>query len=246
MSKTRAPWRALILTTFPEMFPGPLGLSLAGKGLRERLWELILVNIREYSVNNYNSIDDNSFGGGPGMVMRPDVVGPAIESTQKNFINLPLVFLTPRGYPANQSRIKELAAGPGVRLICGRFEGVDQRVLDSNQVEELSFGDVVMSGGEVAAMGILDACIRLLPGVVGKSNSLVEESFEKGLLEYPQYTRPQNWNNIQVPNVLLSGNHKKISTWRKNQAEAITRKRRPDLWDKYIQTQSNNETDLIK
>ena len=223
-------WCAQVLTIFPEMFPGPLGHSLAGQALEKGLWRLETVDIRGFASDKHRSVDDAPFGGGPGMVMRPDVVDGAIRHAKAGHPGLPLIYLTPRGRPLAQARVAELAAGPGVALLCGRFEGVDQRVLDAHDAEEISAGDFVLSGGEPAALLLLDACVRLLPGVIGKDASLAEESFERGLLEYPHYTRPQEWQGRKVPEVLVSGHHGKVEAWRQRQAEEITRERRPDLW----------------
>ena len=224
-------WTAKVLTLFPEMFPGPLGHSLAGKALAEGLWALEAVDIRDYATDRHRTVDDTPFGGGPGMVMRADVVDAAIAGAA--LADAPLVYLTPRGEPLAQARVAELAEGPGVTLICGRYEGIDQRVLDARGVTEISLGDFVLSGGEPAALALIDACVRLLPGVMGADASLDEESFNRGLLEYPHYTRPAEWCGRAVPDVLLSGHHENICVWRKQQAEMITRIRRPDLWDRY-------------
>ncbi len=226
-------WRAIVLTIFPEMFPGPLGLSLAGQGLRDDAWSLDTVDIRDFATGKHRNVDDPPFGGGPGMVMRPDVVGRAISHTAEMAPDLPLVYLSPRGKTLNQARVRALASGPGVTLLCGRFEGLDQRVLDAHDIEEVSVGDFVLSGGEPAAITLLDACVRLQGGIMGKAESAFEESFENGLLEYPQYTRPQDWNGRAVPDVLTSGHHENIRAWRVAEAEAITRERRPDLWSTY-------------
>jgi len=228
-------WTAKVLTLFPEMFPGPLGVSLAGNGLEDGIWSLETVDIRDFAQDKHRTVDDAPMGGGPGMVMRPDVVDAAIQSVTKSAPSLPLIYLTPRGRRLDQERIHQLAAGPGVSVICGRFEGLDQRVLDTHTVDEISLGDFVLSGGEPAAMAMIDACVRLLPGIVGSSESLADESFERGLLEYPQYTRPQEWNGQSVPDVLTSGHHEKIRAWRLAQAEAVTRTRRPDLWVRYAE-----------
>jgi len=226
-----APWTATALTLFPEMFPGPLGFSLAGEARNRGVWRLETVDIRRFARDKHRSVDDTPFGGGPGMVLRPDVVDAAIAGTQAPG---PLILLSPRGQPLNQGRVGELASGPGVRLLCGRFEGVDQRVIEAHRIEELSLGDFVLSGGEPAAIALIDACVRLLPGVVGKDASLEEESFTGGLLEYPHYTRPQDWQGMSVPEVLVSGHHEKVRQWRKAEAEAATRERRPDLWEQYL------------
>lgn len=226
-------WRARVLTIFPDMFPGPLGVSLLGQAMQRGLWSCDAVDIRAFAEDKHASVDDVPFGGGPGMVMRPDVVGRAIEAAQADAPDLPLVYLTPRGVPLDQGLVRELAAGPGLIALCGRFEGVDQRVLDAYPVTEVSLGDFVLSGGELPAMTLIDACVRLLPGVIGAEASLEEESFETGLLEYPHYTRPRDWRGHAVPDVLLSGHHEKVRAWRHAQAEEITRQRRPDLWERY-------------
>jgi tRNA (guanine37-N1)-methyltransferase len=223
-------WLATVLTIFPEMFPGPLGASLAGKALREGVWRLETVDIRDFARDKHRSVDDAPFGGGPGMVMRPDVVDAAIAGAGGCG---PLVYLSPRGRLLDQQRVRALAEGPGVRLLCGRFEGVDERVLDAREVEEVSLGDFVLSGGEPAAIALLDACVRILPGVIGAVESLAEESFERGLLEYPHFTRPQVWQERAVPEDLLSGHHERIRAWRLARAEEITKRRRPDLWRRY-------------
>jgi tRNA (guanine37-N1)-methyltransferase len=228
-------WTARVLTIFPEMFPGPLSASLAGRALSEGIWELETVDIRAFARDKHRSVDDAPFGGGPGMVMRADVVDSALAETMDPAV--PTIYLNPRGRLLTQSRVRELAAGPGVTLLCGRFEGVDERVLEARAVEEVSLGDFVLSGGEPAALALIDACVRLLPGVVGAEESLAEESFEGGLLEYPHYTRPQSWCGREVPEVLLSGHHEKIAAWRLDQAERITRDRRPDLWAAYQRDQ---------
>ncbi len=224
-------WTATVLTIFPEMFPGPLGHSLAGKALAEGLWRLETVDIRDFARDKHRTVDDAPFGGGPGMVMRPDVVDAAIAGTDRPE---PVICLSPRGKRLDQARVAALAAGPGVRLLCGRFEGIDQRVLEARGVEELSLGDFVLSGGEPAAIALIDACVRLQPGVVGDAAALEEESFQRGLLEYPHYTRPQEWQGRAVPEVLLSGHHEKIRRWRAAEAERATQERRPDLWDRYL------------
>jgi tRNA (guanine37-N1)-methyltransferase len=223
-------WRATVLTIFPEMLPGPLAHSLAGKALRAGLWRLETVDIRQFARDKHRSVDDAPFGGGPGMVMRPDVLDAAIDG--RGGIG-PVIMLSPRGRPLDQQRVRSLAAGPGVTLICGRFEGVDERVLEARKIEEVSLGDFVLSGGEPAAIALIDACVRLLPGVVGDAQALAEESFAEGLLEYPQYTRPQLWQGRAVPDVLVSGDHGRIGAWRRAQAERLTRERRPDLWERH-------------
>ncbi len=223
-------FRATILTLFPTMFPGPLGDSLAGRALANGLWSLEATDIRAHATDRHRSVDDTPFGGGAGMVMRPDVTAAALAAAQDG---RPSIYLTPRGRTFTQSDAETLAAGPGVILLCGRYEGVDQRAIDASFTQEISIGDYVLSGGEIAAMVLLDAIVRLLPGVMGAAESALEESFSAGLLEYPQFTRPADWNGHAVPPVLLSGNHAAIATWRREQAERITRERRPDLWSAY-------------
>ena len=227
-------WRSQIITLFPEMFPGPLGVSLVGQALLDGLWSLETIDIRAHGIDRHRTVDDMPFGGGPGMVMRPDALDGAVAEAKGLAADLPLVLMSPRGRPLSQARVAELAAGPGVAIVCGRFEGIDQRVIDQYGMEEVSIGDFVLSGGEPAAMVLLDACVRLLPGVIGKAESLAEESFSDHLLEYPHYTRPQVWRDRAVPDVLVSGHHENIRTWRRQQAEAITKKRRPDLWARYL------------
>ena len=231
MSQT---WHSKVLTLFPEMFPGPLGVSLAGQGLKDGLWSLETVNLRDHGIDRHATVDDAPFGGGPGMVMRPDVAEGALSVARDAARDLPMLVTSPRGMLLNQARVRELAAGPGVIILCGRFEGIDQRVIEALGLEEVSIGDVILSGGEPAALTLLDACVRLLPGVMGKAESAEEESFEAGLLEYPHYTRPQDWQGRLVPNVLLSGHHEKIRQWRRALAEAVTKERRPDLWAAYV------------
>lgn len=227
MDKT--PWQATVLTLFPEMFPGPLGHSLSGRALEEDRWRLSLIQIRDFAKDKHRSVDDTPAGGGAGMVMRADVAAAAIDAASAAFPGAPRIYLSPRGRPLTQERVRSLAAGPGVILFCGRFEGLDQRVIEARQLEEISVGDYVLSGGELAAMILIDACVRLLPGVIGAEESLAEESFENGLLEYPQYTRPRVWEGREIPDVLLSGDHAQIGRWRREQSEALTRERRPDL-----------------
>jgi tRNA (guanine37-N1)-methyltransferase len=223
-------WTVVVLTLFPEMFPGPLAHSLAGRALLDGVWALETVDIRDFASDKHRSVDDAPFGGGAGMVMRPDVVDKAIGAAHKRG---PLIYLSPRGRPLSQARVADLAQAPGATLLCGRFEGVDQRVLEARDVEEVSLGDFVLSGGEPAALALIDAVVRLLPGVAGNQGSLLEESFASFLLEYPHYTRPQEWQGRVVPDILLSGHHAKIEAWRLRQAEQITRLRRPDLWARY-------------
>lgn len=223
-------WTARILTLFPEMFPGPLGLSLAGKALQSGTWGLDVTDIRDYATDKHRTVDDTPAGGGPGMVMRADVVARALDADQSPG---PVYYLSPRGRVLDQALVRDLAAGPGVTLLCGRFEGLDQRLLDARNIEELSLGDFILSGGEVAALAVLDAVVRLLPGVVGEPETLAEESFEQDLLEYPHYTRPQDWEGRTIPEVLLSGHHGRIRAWRRSEAERLTAARRPDLWQKH-------------
>jgi tRNA (guanine37-N1)-methyltransferase len=230
------PWTARILTLFPDMFPGPLGLSLAGKALQDDVWRLEAIDIRDFADDRHRTVDDAPFGGGPGMVMRADVLDRALDAVTTP--EMPTVYLTPRGSRFDQAKARELAAAPGVSILCGRFEGVDQRVLEARGLMEISIGDFVLSGGEPAAIVMLDACVRLLPGVIGAQETLEEESFEHGLLEYPHYTRPAEWQGRAVPDILLSGHHEKIRAWRLAQAEQTTRQRRPDLWARYLETQS--------
>lgn len=223
-------WHATVLTLFPPMFPGPLGQSLAGRALADGLWRLDVRDIRDAATDRHRTVDDTPFGGGAGMVMRPDVLDAAIGPDDDR----PLIHLSPRGQPLAQDRVRTLVAGPGVRLVCSRYEGVDQRVLDLRGVQEVSIGDYVLSGGELAAMVLLDACVRLLPGVMGAEASGGDESFSAGLLEYPHYTRPAEWRGHAVPGVLLSGHHAAIAAWRRTQSEQVTRARRPDLWRQRI------------
>ena len=223
-------WRATILTLFPDMFPGPLGVSLAGKALASGLWALEARDIRDSATDRHRSVDDTPAGGGPGMVLRADVLAAAIDAADGNQIDRPRLLMSPRGRPLTQSRVMELAAGPGPLIVCGRFEGIDERVIAARKLEEVSIGDYVLSGGEIPAMALIDACVRLLPGVMGKQASGADESFSEGLLEYPQYTRPQEFEGRPIPEILTSGDHAKVSAWRKAEAEALTRARRPDLW----------------
>ncbi|MBY0337694.1 MAG: tRNA (guanosine(37)-N1)-methyltransferase TrmD [Acetobacteraceae bacterium] len=230
---TGAGWRAHVLTLFPEMFPGPLGHSLAGQALAKGLWSLEARDIRAHGLGRHRAVDDTPFGGGAGMVMRPDVVDAALAEAPEG---LPAIYLTPRGRLLDQALVRELSAGPGVTLLCGRYEGVDQRVIEARGLREVSVGDYVLSGGEVAAITLLDACVRLLPGVMGAAESGVEESHSAGLLEYPHYTRPAEWQGRAVPAVLLSGHHAAVAGWRRQQAEQATRERRPDLWNRHTNT----------
>ena len=227
-------WRATVLTIFPEMFPGPLGLSLAGKALAESKWELKTIDIRDFAADKHRSVDDTPAGGGAGMVMRADIAAAAIDAARASAApSTPVIYLSPRGYPFMQEQARELAERPGVILLCGRFEGIDERVLQARNVEEISIGDYVLSGGELAAQVVIDAVVRLLPGVAGNESSLAEESFAQDLLEYPHFTRPREWEGRAIPDVLLSGDHKRIVEWRREQAEKLTKQRRPDLWGKH-------------
>jgi tRNA (guanine37-N1)-methyltransferase len=221
-------WRATVFTIFPEMFPGPLGMSLAGRALANRTWSLEAVDIRDFGIGPHRTVDDTPSGGGPGMVMKADVLAAAIDARAAD--ERPRLLMSPRGKPLTQSRVAELAAGAGTVIVCGRFEGVDERLIAARGLEEVSIGDYVLSGGEIAALALLDACVRLLPGVMGADASGTEESFAGGLLEYPQYTRPQVFEGRPIPEVLVSGDHGKVARWRREQAEKLTRERRPDLW----------------
>ena len=226
-------WRASVLTIFPEMFPGPLAVSLCGKALATGLWSLQIVDIRDFANDKHRSVDDTPAGGGPGMVMKPDVLARAIDATATDA--RPRLLLSPRGMPLTQGRVEALCRGPGAMLVCGRFEGIDERVIAGRGLQEVSIGDYVLSGGEIAAMTLIDACVRLLPGVMGAPDSAADESFAEGLLEYPQYTRPQSWEGRPIPEVLISGDHAKVAAWRRAEAERLTRERRPDLWAAFLQ-----------
>lgn len=228
-------WTARVLTLYPEMFPGPLGESLAGKALEKGLWAMNVVQIRDYATGRHRNVDDTPSGGGPGMVMRADVLAAAIDDVACE--DWPLIYLSPRGRRLDQGMVREFGRKPGVTLICGRFEGVDERLLESRNIIEVSLGDFVLSGGELAAMAVMDAVVRTIPGVIGGVDTLTEESFETGLLEYPHYTRPRVWEGREIPEVLQSGHHGKIREWRQARSEELTRERRPDLWEKYIGTQ---------
>jgi tRNA (guanine37-N1)-methyltransferase len=226
-------WRASVLTIFPEMFPGPLALSLAGKALAAGLWDLETIDIRTHATGRHRSVDDTPAGGGPGMVMKPDVLARAIDAAAAADDARPRLLMSPRGRPLSQAWIEQLARGGGGIVVCGRFEGVDERVIAGRGLEEVSIGDYVLSGGEIAALALIDACIRLLPGVMGKEASGLDESFAEGLLEYPQYTRPAVWEGREIPPVLTSGDHAKVAAWRRAQAERLTHARRPDMWAGY-------------
>lgn len=221
-------FRATCLTLFPEAFPGILGVSIVGTALRQGVWQLDTVDIRQHGIGKHRTVDDTPSGGGAGMVMRADVAAAALDGVEQ--AGRPRIYLSPRGKALTQARVRELAAGPGVILLCGRFEGLDERVIEGRGLEEVSLGDFVLAGGEVAAQALLEACVRLLPGVAGNAESLTEESFETGLLEHPHYTRPQIWEDREIPAVLTSGDHAKIRAWRRNQAEELTKARRPDLY----------------
>ena len=225
---------AQILTLYPEMFPGPLGVSLAGRALAEGKWACDPIHIRDFATDKHRTVDDTPAGGGAGMVLRADILGLAIDHALEKRPDLPVIAMTPRGAPITQGRVRALAAGPGATILCGRFEGFDERIFEARAVEQISMGDVILSGGEMGALMLLDACIRLLPGVMGAASSGDEESFESGLLEYPHYTRPALWEGRAIPEVLRSGDHAKIAAWRKQRAEDDTRLRRPDLWERHI------------
>lgn len=228
--QVRGAWTAQIVTLFPEAFPGILGLSLTGRALAEGLWNLRTTDLRPFGIGKHRNVDDTPAGGGAGMVIRPDVMDAALREAGSH---LPVIYLSPRGAPFTQARARDLANGPGMTLICGRFEGVDQRVLDAHKVEEISIGDYVLTGGELAAQVLIDATVRLIPRVLGNHESLAEESFSDGLLEHPQYTKPAQWEGREIPEVLLSGNHAAIASWRRDMAERLTKERRPDLWRAY-------------
>ena len=235
-----APWRATVLTLFPEMFPGPLGVSLAGRALMGGIWSLEARDIRASATDKHRSVDDTPAGGGPGMVLRADVLAAANDAADVA-PERPRLLMSPRGRPLTQAAVRDLAAGPGPLIVCGRFEGIDQRVIDARELIEVSIGDYVLSGGEIAALVLIDACVRLLPGVMGKLESGTDESFSDGLLEYPQYTRPQLFEGRTIPDVLTSGDHAKVAAWRRSQSEALTQARRPDLWAEW-QTREQSRT----
>jgi tRNA (guanine37-N1)-methyltransferase len=238
-------FHAQILTLYPEMFPGPLGVSLAGRALAEGVWSCAPIQIRDFATDKHRTVDDTPAGGGAGMVLRADVLAAAVDFAvgEREKAVAPILAMTPRGTPITQARIREIASGPGVTILCGRFEGFDERIFEARAIEQVSVGDIVLSGGEPAAMMILDACIRLLPGVMGATSSGVEESFENGLLEYPQYTRPAQWEGRMIPQVLRSGDHAKVESWRKSQSEADTRLRRPDLWERHVGARVQSASD---
>ena len=224
-------WRATVLTLFPDMFPGPLDVSLLGKARQKELWSLEVRDIREHGLGKHRTVDDTPAGGGPGMVMRADVACAAIDAVER--AGRPLIYLSPRGLPLTQSRVRGLTKGPGAILLCGRFEGLDQRAIEARGIEEVSIGDFVLAGGEIAAMALIEACVRLIPGVLGAETSQEDESFSHGLLEYPQFTRPQSFEGRDIPEVLVGGNHAEIARWRREAAENLTKTRRPDLWTPY-------------
>ena len=225
-------WRATVVTIFPDMFPGPLGSSLAGQALERGLWSLATIDIRDFATDRHRSVDDTPAGGGPGMVMKPDVVARAVDAAADDA--RPRLLMSPRGVPLRQPLVEELAAGPGVIVVCGRFEGIDERVIAARRLQEISVGDYVLSGGEIAAFALIDACVRLVPGVMGRAQSGDQESFGESLLEYPQYTRPQVWEDREIPKILLSGDHGKVAAFRRAEAEQLTRERRPDLWAAHV------------
>lgn len=233
---TERVWTARVITLFPEMFPGPLGHSLTGRALEDRLWRLETLQLRDFATDRHRSVDDTPAGGGAGMVLRADVAAAAIDAADSGRARAdwPVLYLSPRGRPLDQARARAIAAGEGVTLLCGRFEGLDERVIAARGLEEVSIGDFVMTGGEIAAMALIDACVRLIPRVLGNSESTEDESFSAGLLEFPQYTRPTDWEGLRIPEVLLSGHHGRIAAWRREQAERLTKERRPDLWRAHL------------
>lgn len=224
-------WRASVLTIFPEMFPGSLGVSLAGKALTSKIWSLDTIDIRDHAADKHRTVDDTPAGGGPGMVMKADVLARALDAASPPDDTRPRLYMTPRGMPLTQARVATLSRGPGAVILCGRFEGIDERIIEARNFSEISIGDYVLSGGEPAALVLLDACVRLIPGVMGKEASGTDESFSDGLLEYPQFTKPPVWEGRAIPEVLLSGDHAKVAAWRRAEAERLTRERRPDLWN---------------
>ena len=235
MKKIKANWKAHVLTLFPEMFPGPLGHSIIGKALEEQVWSLKLINLQKFSRKGPKYVDDKPYGGGSGMIIKSEIIHKALKETPKKIKNnYSLVFLTPKGKKLNQEKIKKFVKKDNLILVCGKYEGIDQRVIDTWKMEEISLGDYILSGGEIAAMSLIDSCVRLLPNVLGSSKSLESETFENNLLEYPQYTKPRKWLGKKVPEVLLSGDHKKISEWKKNESIKITKIKRPDLFRKVI------------
>ncbi len=230
---------AKVITLFPDNFPGLLGIGVIGKALKHKLWKLETIDIKKFGTGNYKKIDDTTAGGGPGMILKADVVGKAIDKSVKGIKNkkMPIIYLSPRGKPLTQNKVKKLSKNDGLILLCGRYEGVDQRLLDKYKIEEISIGDFILAGGEIAAQATMEAIIRLIPGVLGDSQSLLNETFKLDLLEFPQYTRPRIWKNIEIPKVLNSGNHKNIDLWREEMSKKLTKKNRPDLWEKYKKKQ---------
>ncbi|WP_306131521.1 tRNA (guanosine(37)-N1)-methyltransferase TrmD [Roseivivax marinus] len=234
-------WTAQVITLFPEAFPGTLGLSLTGRALKDRLWQLDTIGLRDFGMGRHRNVDDTPAGGGAGMVLRPDVMAAALSHARTRMPpGAPILYLSPRGRPFDQARARALADGPGVTLICGRFEGMDERVIEEFGIEEVSLGDFVLTGGEIAAQALIDASVRLIPRVLGNQASVEEESFSHGLLEHPQYTKPAVWNGRAIPDVLLSGHHAKITDWQREQAERLTKQRRPDLWRAYCETRGRD------
>jgi tRNA (guanine37-N1)-methyltransferase len=231
--KVNNSWKASVITLFPDVFPGVLGASIIGNAKKSDIWQLETVDIRDFSVNRHRTVDSPPSGGGPGMVLKPDVAAKAIDSVAMSN-DRPIIYLTPRGKPLTQKKVRELANGKGVIILCGRFEGVDQRVIEARQMEEISIGDYILAGGELAAKVLIEACVRLLPGVLGRAQSAESESFENGLLEYPLYTKPRQFEGRDIPDILLSGDHKKIARWRNERSKEITKARRTDLWQDYI------------
>jgi tRNA (guanine37-N1)-methyltransferase len=231
--KANNSWKASVITLFPDVFPGVLGASIIGNAKKSDIWQLETVDIRDFSVNRHRTVDSPPSGGGPGMVLKPDVAAKAIDSVAMSN-DRPIIYLTPRGRPLTQKKVRELANGKGVIILCGRFEGVDQRVIEARQMEEISIGDYILAGGELAAQVLIEACVRLLPGVLGRAQSAENESFENGLLEYPLYTKPRQFEGRDIPDILLSGDHKKIACWRNERSKEITKARRTDLWQEYI------------
>lgn len=242
MTGVNSAWTARVITLFPSAFPGVLGESLTGKALQDGLWHLETIDLRDFGIGRHRNVDDTPAGGGAGMVLRADVLSPAIEAAQGDAQAVPLIYLSPRGRPMDQALMRDLAAGPGVTLICGRFEGVDERVLQHYDVQEVSLGDFILTGGEIAAQALIDATVRLLPDVLGNVESALNESFDADLLEHPHYTRPAEWQGRPIPEVLMSGHHGRIAEWRQQQAEAITRARRPDLWARHIARNAPDKT----
>lgn len=231
---TQSSFQAIVMTLFPELFPGPLGFSITGRALDRGLWGLHTVNIRDFATDKHRTVDDTPYGGGPGMVMKPEVLAAVLDHVQERFAPDRMIYLSPRGKKIDQKYINSLAQMPKIALLCGRYEGIDDRVVQKYAIEEVSLGDFVLCGGELPALCLMEACVRLIPGVMGDENSHRDESFQQDLLEYPHYTKPADWGGIRVPDVLLSGNHEQIDLWRKQQAERITQERRPDLWKAYL------------